>query len=649
MFNRKIWTISWKIHRPYEWMFGGWTPTYTKEVTGNWYIDLTDAVANKLLELKAYWWCEQAGLPSWYTPLEYVQADWNEYFDTWLYPKLWTKIEIDIAIDSSPTSQMVFWNSATWEQITLYITNGWTVRFDWVVVANVDTSQYITKGTRTKVSVDKDWMYFEWVKKITYTGATSFTANNTMYCLRAYNSSASKFSWKLYWWKVREDGVLVAEYIPCKQWNTVWIYDKVSGKMMEILWTWTFTAWPNIITPTTPVDIVCNNWTLKVKKESWLPFRYKKVEYITASSTQWLNTWIKLASTDIVEAEYKNSSTTWYWALYWVFALWDSSAFYANWTYYWYDVSNNKVNTWVNVDTSRHSVRQDFGNWVITLDNVDTIYTPFTFENTEDNYLFSRYYNNSYWYWFKWSCRKYRIYRWWELICDLIPVIDTQNNDEPWMYDLVRGEFKWNVGSWNFTAWAYAQDDLEVYVDGTKEKVWYSGWATATCEDLLWVWDYQDEQEILSGSVITKVGVMVLDWTEGWVVSSVSSVRYILLEDTTDSNRYDIMSSHFNSDPVSFANMSNNSGCLTRITAESKRAIAIKAESYATLSAWKQFLADQLSAWTPVIVVYPLATPTTLSVAWQHLSIPAWNSRIEIVEWSILDLPLYAKYKSTTE
>ena len=168
MFNRKIWTISWKIHRPYEWMaIGGWTTTYTKEVTGNWYIDLTDAVVNKLLELKAYWWCEQ---------------------------------------DLTPT-------------------------------------------------------------------------------------------------------------------------------------------------PTTPVDIVCNNWTLKVRKESWLPFRYKKVEYITASWTQWLNTWIKLASTDIVETEFRNSSSSWYWALYWVFAVWDSSAFYANWTYYWYDVVNNKVNTWVNVDT----------------------------------------------------------------------------------------------------------------------------------------------------------------------------------------------------------------------------------------------------------------------------------------------------------
>ena len=589
MFNRKIWTISWKIHRPYEWMaIGGWTPTYTKEVTGNWYIDLTDAVANKLLELKAYWWCEQASTP----------------------------------------------------------------------------------------------------------------------------------------------------------------------------------------TPTTPVDIVCNNWTLKVRKESWLPFRYKKVEYITASWTQWLNTWIKLASTDIVETEFRNSSSSWYWALYWVFAVWDSSAFYANWTYYWYDVVNNKVNTWVNVDTSRHSVRQDFGNWVITLDGANTTYTPFTFDNNKDNYLFSRYYSNSYWYWFKGSCRKYKIYRWWELICDLIPVIDTQNNNEPWMYDLVSGDFRWNVWTWNFTAWANAQDDIEVYVDkerytigssavldwysvisnnwtiqtatdrclfGVKsdwvfkwtfkvkagqsitvkakinnlwsylvlynsetinstnyikrlefsastlvdwyytrtvvcdtdwyaifqwtqsysimwandrkanipcvEKVWYSGWATATCEDLLWVWDYKDEQEILSGDVTIKCWVAVLDWTENWTQTG-SSSGYVKFwtEDVKNATWWQDSlwySTHYN---CAYANTPWNFYWSANLNS-----LQIITESGTTLSDFKSFLANQLSAWTPVIVVYPLATPTTLSVAWQTLSIPAWDSRIEIVEWSILDLPLYAKYKSTTE
>jgi hypothetical protein len=80
-----------------------------------------------------------------------------------------------------------------------------------------------------------------------------------------------------------------------------------------------------------------------------------------------------------------------------------------------------------------------------------------------------------------------------------------------------------------------------------------------------------------------------------------------------------------------------------------KVSVYIKDDRFTTLADFKQYLANQLNAWTPVIVVYPLATPTTLSVAWQHLSIPAWDSRIEIVEWSILDLPLYAKYKSTSE
>jgi hypothetical protein len=75
----------------------------------------------------------------------------------------------------------------------------------------------------------------------------------------------------------------------------------------------------------------------------------------------------------------------------------------------------------------------------------------------------------------------------------------------------------------------------------------------------------------------------------------------------------------------------------------------LKYSSATDVTELKQYLANQLAAWTPVIVVYPLATPTTLSVAWQTLSIPAWDSRIEIVEWSILDLPLYAKYLSTTE
>ena len=677
---------------------------YEKEVTGNWYIDLTDAVANKLLELKAYWWCTQASLPSWYTPLEYVQADWNEYFDTWLYPKLWTKIEIDIAMNSSSVNQMVFWNSASWEQITLYITNGWTIRFDWVAVTNVNTSQYITRDTRTKVSVDKDWMYFNWVKEVTYTGATSFTANNTMYGLRAYNSSAPKFSWKLYWWKVREDEVLVAEYIPCKRWNTVWIYDKVSGKIMENLWTWTFTAWPSIITPSSPVDIVCNNWAIKAFSGNKWTSTNELEGYIIQASTGQIqeNSNYNISVPIFLKAGDYSVSYNASWTGARPFTIWESdeqgnligdASIFTIWR------PDVWTNTWTfTIDRDmyvRVSRRNDFTNVNVSPTNA-ILYVDWT---TETIWVFwkNRFNKNSSastlqqwsiasatwanssstsrvrtkWYVF---CKPNTTYT---VSCEIDELTSGSSKGLyvfEYNYDGVSSfsacftgiSSGWkNPPTYTFTTWAttnalrfvFAKNatetspsdisniQLELWNQATTYEPYYDGW-TATAQDLLWVWTYLDEQEILSGNVITKVGVMVFDGTENWVVSSVSSVRYVLLEATTDSNRYDIVSSHFNSDPVSFANMSNNSGCLTKIAAEGKRAIALKAESYATLNAWKQFLADQLAAWTPVIVVYPLSTPTTLSVAWQTLSIPAWDSTIEIVEWSILDLPLYAKYKA---
>ena len=41
------------------------------------------------------------------------------------------------------------------------------------------------------------------------------------------------------------------------------------------------------------------------------------------------------------------------------------------------------------------------------------------------------------------------------------------------------------------------------------------------------------------------------------------------------------------------------------------------------INAWKQYLADQYAAGTPVIIVYPLETPTTETVAGQTMNIQA--------------------------
>ena len=60
--NNKIWTITDKFRSR---VFNTSTPSFIiKTVTGNWYIDLTNAIANELLELKAYWWINQIWTPT---------------------------------------------------------------------------------------------------------------------------------------------------------------------------------------------------------------------------------------------------------------------------------------------------------------------------------------------------------------------------------------------------------------------------------------------------------------------------------------------------------------------------------------------------------------------------------------------------------
>lgn len=76
--NIKIWTISNKFHYPYEWILSKSSgPRYiTKEITWNWYVNLTNAVANYLIELKVYWWTEQDWTPTPTSPIDIVSNNW---------------------------------------------------------------------------------------------------------------------------------------------------------------------------------------------------------------------------------------------------------------------------------------------------------------------------------------------------------------------------------------------------------------------------------------------------------------------------------------------------------------------------------------------------------------------------------------------
>lgn len=256
-------------------------------------------------------------------------------------------------------------------------------------------------------------------------------------------------------------------------------------------------------------DIFCNNGKLTAVHRSGLPSGYKLLECVGGSGTQYIITDLYLASTDVIECEYRNSSTTGFGAVYGIFKAGESSALYGNQTYYGYDVANNKVDTEMAVDTEWHSSRHDFVHGTLTIDDTTVTFTPFEFVNSTKNAVLSRYYNGNYGYNWKGYIRKFKVTRGNEVVCDLLPAKDS--NDIAGLYDLVSGSF--------YTAAAGTLiegnevDDYELSVVGTPEvlAVTATGAAsqTASVVNLFSTGAVHDEHEVISGTVTRRTVVSV--------------------------------------------------------------------------------------------------------------------------------------------
>lgn len=182
----------------------------------------------------------------------------------------------------------------------------------------------------------------------------------------------------------------------------------------------------------------------------------------------------------------------------------------------------------------------------------------------------------------------------------------------------------------------------DIYTDGTQEVVTDSVGNTATAEMLLKVGTYQDVQEVLAGDVTRNVGIKVLDGTEN-------------IYDGT-SGYWGIASSYFPNIKMKISgailatswgegDYLSSRGAYCSIAGTSYFAFnKASLPNASTAEAVKQWLANQYNAGHPVIVVYPLATPTTESVTAQPLSIQA-GTNIITAEGSIDNLGLEVSYK----
>lgn len=192
------------------------------------------------------------------------------------------------------------------------------------------------------------------------------------------------------------------------------------------------------------------------------------------------------------------------------------------------------------------------------------------------------------------------------------------------MYDLVSGQFFTNQGTGTFTA-GNPVNDVEIHTEGTVETINDAFTNQYEVEDYLLGINstYKDEQMLVLNvatpylQVTRKVGVKVLDGTEDW--GEISNGRGywfpmgVLQETYTNviglCSHFDFYMWDDNTVPMpvnKFGFNKNSSTGLTNGNVTFRPDLTV----YSTVDVWKQYLADQYTAGTPVTILYPLATPT---------------------------------------
>lgn len=376
-------------------------------------------------------------------------------------------------------------------------------------------------------------------------------------------------------------------------------------------------------TPDAPVDIVCNNGTLRMVHRSGLPSGYRLLEYVGGSGSQYVITDLYLASTDVIECEYRNSSTTGYGAVYGIFKTGESSALYGNQTYYGYDESNNKVDTDIRVDTEWHSSRHDFVNGTLTIDGTTVTFTPFTFVNSTKNAVLSRYYNGSYGYNWKGYIRKFKVTRNGEVVCDLLPA--KNSNNVAGLYDLISGSFYQAAAGTLLEG--NEVDDYELRVVGNPEVLSVAG-QTASVPNLFGVDNRQDWVDIISGEVRRMCGVLVLDGTEDWQI--VPNYSYFALYNIEPAGPIPTRAPQ-NPRPISTHFPHPTSAGVPYLKIAGDTLQFYYSDEFSDIDVFKAWLAAQYAAGTPVIMVYKLEEGYFEQTTTQRLQLSEGSNTVSVV------------------
>jgi hypothetical protein len=166
----------------------------------------------------------------------------------------------------------------------------------------------------------------------------------------------------------------------------------------------------------------------------------------------------------------------------------------------------------------------------------------------------------------------------------------------------------------------------------------YFNGGSATAEMLLKVGNYKDVQSVLDGEVTRKVGIKVFDGSENWIRQN---NRFVISGAT---NSWGVQ--RYSGLYCTHAQDGGPSATTIQDTMFFANDLNWNTEIVSTPEEFKQWLADQYNAGTPVIVIYPLAVPTTETVTGQPLAIQDGTNTVEITQASIDNLELEVSYKA---
>lgn len=185
-------------------------------------------------------------LPSDYIQLEYIQSSGSQYINTGFKPNQDTKISITVDFPLSGTTWLYgSRTSANSNSLGFLCESGSRYRFDYASSTNALTVKPTGKFT---IYSDKNKCYIngELVLTATY---TTFASPVNMYIFNNNNngSLSGGSSAKLYNCSIYDNGVLIRNFIPCKnESGTVGLYDSVNNQFYQNAGSGTFVAGPEI-------------------------------------------------------------------------------------------------------------------------------------------------------------------------------------------------------------------------------------------------------------------------------------------------------------------------------------------------------------------------------------------------------------------